>query len=132
MSCSCYVAHEAIGGCSGSARAMSKLVENEGTESNSSRKVEITAPILDYQPGMSAPPSSVSVIQSQEPLVEEKERSWNANPIYTTDDDEDDDYADEQSRMKPLVLSTGNHSDTLSSDMIVNSISNGQWQLMVW
>lgn len=100
------------------------------------RSVEITAPILDYQPpGVTGgqlpnPPKQ----RSQSPEKESEQNTWKNNPIFASseeetlddDDDDDDDVPEIIKRLSQNGLPAGKQlSDTLSSDMIVNSISNG-------
>lgn len=103
-------------------------------EQETNRSVEITAPILDYQPGMT--------VQAGIPAERQRSRSpsqlstWKNNPVFasstdeTFDEDDDDDVPDIIKRLSQNGLPAGKLlSDTLSSDMIVNSISTGMLQL---
>lgn len=91
------------------------------------RNVEITAPILDYKPGMTASqlpscPKTRSLSPEQE---NNSENTWKNNPIFASSDS-DDDVPEILKRLSQNGLPSGKQlSDTLSSDMIVNSISNG-------
>jgi len=88
------------------------------------RKVEITAPIMDYKPGMPPPtaPKSPELEKTSE------QGSWKNNPIFSSS--EGNTVEDDEEVLKRLsqngVPSGTQLSDTMSSDMIVNSISNGQ------
>lgn len=95
------------------------------------RSVEITGPILDYKPG------TVQTVHKQRSLSPEQEKhplqsSWKNNPIFassedeTLEEDDDEDVPEIIKRLSQNGLPAGKQlSDTLSSDMIVNSISNG-------
>lgn len=110
-------------------------------EQQTTRSVEITGPILDYQPGMTIAPApkqrSLSPENDKHPL----QSSWKNNPMFAPsddetldeeddeDDDDDDDVPEIIKRLSQNGLPAGKQlSDTLSSDMIVNSISNGEYR----
>ena len=95
---------------------------NGKQQESDSRTIEITAPIMDYEPGMAAPKTSRS--QSRSP----ERNLWKTNPIFGSneEDDDDDEVPEIIKRLSQNGLPAGKQlSDTLSSDMIVNSISNG-------
>ena len=96
----------------------------------SSRNVEITSPIIDYQPGMLPPQSSLHNQPLPEPGKDPDDNLWKSNPLFTEDDD---DVPEIIKRISQNGLQSGGKqlSDTLSSDMIVNSISNGQFAFRV-
>ena len=113
-------------------------------QQQATRSVEITAPILDYQPGMVVQPlqftSSVqrSCSPEKDKPQQPEQSSWKSNPMFASNegetlDEEEEDEDDEDvpeiiKRLSQNGLPTGKQlSDTLSSDMIVNSISNGNW-----
>lgn len=99
------------------------------------RNVEITAPILDYDPTLSprvtprvTPERSKARSQSRSP--EAAHKLWKTNPIFGSEeilDEDEDDMPEIIKRLSQNGLPSGKQlSDTLSSDMIVNSISNGE------
>ncbi len=93
------------------------------------RSVEITGPILNYTPGMMA--EELPQVRSQSSTLTGNEKPWKHNPIFTaseheTSDDDDDDVPEIIKRLSQNGLPVAKQlSDTLSSDMIVNSISTG-------
>ena len=95
------------------------------------RNVEITAPIPNHYAGKSIPcQTAVPKPRSLSPELEEQSQhnTWKENPIFTSNDAEssDDDVPEIIKRLSQNGLPSGKPlSDTLSSDMIVNSISNG-------
>ena len=103
------------------------------------RTVEITAPIPNHYAGKSIPcQTAVSKPRSLSPEQEEQSEhnAWKENPIFTSNDVEcpesDDDVPEIIKRLSQNGLPSGKPlSDTLSSDMIVNSISNGQCTVCV-
>lgn len=103
-----------------------------GENQQTNRNVEITGPILNYQPGMTVPPQPLK-LRSQSPEQQKTSDSsmWKSNPIFTSNepssDDDDEEVPEIIKRLSQNGLPSGKQlSDTLSSDMIVNSISNGQ------
>lgn len=110
--------------------------KQQGEVQRINRTVEITAPILDYEPGMTAPPPKArSKSRSPERM---QHNLWKNNPIFGSNEEllnqDDDDVPDIIKRLSQNGIPSGNQlSDTLSSDMIVNSISNGvymTWQIL--
>lgn len=103
------------------------------------RSVEITAPILssssrlslsDIPKARSQSPEKRKRSQSPEKRNSTEQSAWRNNPIFASSDeninDEDDDVPEILKRLSQNGLAAGKQlSDTLSSDMIVNSISNG-------
>jgi hypothetical protein len=111
-------------------------------EAATTRSVEITAPILDYQPGVEPHLTTIGPVRGRSHSPERRERqelnpvqnTWKNNPMFGSsegetlqeEDDDDDDVPDIIKRLSQNGLAAGKQlSDTLSSDMIVNSISNG-------
>lgn len=96
------------------------------------RNVEITAPIPNHYAGKAIPcQTAVAKLRSLSPELEEKEEqsAWQENPIFTSNEtgSSDDDVPEIIKRLSQNGLPSGKQlSDTLSSDMIVNSISNGE------
>ena len=107
-----------------------------GEVQHTNHSVEITGPIINYQPGITeapvkstqTPPKQRSLSPQQETYYSEQSM-WKSNPIFASSDDDDDDNEDEVpeiiKRLSQNGLSGKQLSDTLSSDMIVNSISTG-------
>lgn len=123
--------------------------QSPDVQQQTARSVEITAPILNYQPGMVAPPHLISSTIGpgrQRSCSPERDRpqqpehsTWKNNPMFASseektlqeeeeeeEEDDDEDVPEIIKRLSQNGLPTGKQlSDTLSSDMIVNSISNG-------
>lgn len=95
------------------------------------RSVEITGPIMDQVPE-TTPTKQNTRSLSPDKEVPPLQSSWKNNPIFASSDDEALEDDDEEvpeiiKRLSQNGLPAGKQlSDTLSSDMIVNSISNGE------
>ena len=110
--------------------------QGESSQQEARCHVEITGPIMNYQPGMSVPnPSTIAekpTDRSPELLHGKKdlESQWKTSPLFTSSEkvtDDEDDVPEIIKRLSQNGLPGGKqYSDTLSSDMIVNSISSGE------
>lgn len=121
---------------SGKVASMVEQFNLKGSKSSAEqfdRNIEITAPIPNYYPGKAIPcqtamPKPRSLSPEQEKQSEQN--TWKENPIFTSNDvtsSDDDDVPEIIKRLSQNGFPSGKpQSDTLSSDMIVNSISNGQ------
>ncbi len=120
---------------------MASMVEQfnlKGSKEQFDRNVEISAPIPNHYPGIAIPcQTALAKPRSLSPEQEEghsEQSTWKENPIFTSndagssdDDDDDDDVPEIIKRLSQNGLPSGKPlSDTLSSDLIVNSISNGR------
>ena len=95
-------------------------------EPNFDRNVEISAPIPNHYPGKSIP---IVKPRSLSPEQELQHSSWKDNPLFSSTEtrSSDEDVPEIIKRLSHNGLPSGKQlSDTLSSDMIVNSISNGE------
>lgn len=124
----------------------SKLGTPQGEGAIGNRHVEITGPILDDQIGISA--SGHSSSDSAHTHNSSKTRSpvrpvegngcekelWKSSPLFTSNDSSDDEDVPEMlKRFSQNGLSSERQlSDTLSSDMIVNSISSGKCSMTTY
>ena len=84
---------------------------------NSVRDVKITAPVI-------TPPKSVSNGHTPSQSPPPPETTWKHSPLYRSFDS-DEDVPEMIKRFSDGAVAAGFRSDTLSSDIIVNSISTG-------
>ena len=85
---------------------------------NSARDIKITAPVI-------TPPKCISNGHTPSQSPPPPETTWKNSPLYRSFDS-DEDVPEMIKRFSDGAVATGNfRSDTLSSDIIVNSISTG-------
>ncbi len=103
------------------------------------RTVEITAPIQDYRGSEDTKPAGITLpidkkkyseLVSQGKGKRKDDSFWKDNPLFAStggESDSDDDVPEIIKRFSINGLPPSGHqlSDTMSSDIIVNSISNG-------
>lgn len=99
-----------------------------GEVQHPNHSVEITGPIINYQPGITEAPvvSTKTPPKQRSSSPQQQQSMWKNNPIFaSSDDDDDDDVPEIIKRLSQNGFPGKQLSDTLSSDMIVNSISTG-------
>ncbi len=97
------------------------------TESLSTTNVTISGPIMEDQELLLNGPIATTTAElhsSNETSSLPDNSLWKNSPLYTPDSSEEDDGEDV---FKSLSYGALPNSDTMSSDMIVNSISTGEY-----